>query len=473
MKKSISEKFIEGYKKLIPSPFSIALILTLLTFLLAFIFTKPTNISIRVYFLDLVEYWENGLWGIDKNSIGEFKVRGWQMPFIVQMMLMLVLGYVLALSKPVDKFISKVTVYCTSTAKAAFLVTLLTIIVSLFNWGLGLIFGAIFARKVGDFALKNSITLNYPLIGAAGYSGLMVWHGGISGSAPVKAAESGNLKSLINNPNIQLPDAITFEQTIFSSMNIVVSLALIIIVPLVMYFIGKRLKGTKIEVGKHEQDIVEENAEVVGAEKIDYSVWFSSFIGSLILFYALYKSIIKPDVITLKFITPDFINLTLLGLVLIFHKNITSFLKSLDKAIVGASGILVQFPLYFGIMGIMKYSGMMEQMADFFVNISSETTYPIYTFFSAGVVNIFVPSGGGQWAVQGPIIIEAAYELGASIPKSIIAMSYGDQLTNMLQPFWALPLLGITGLKAKDILPYTLLLMLIGFIIFTTALLIF
>ena len=155
------------------------------------------------------------------------------------------------------------------------------------------------------------------------------------------------------------------------------------------------------------------------------------------------------------------------------HKSFFSFLKAIDNAISGASGILIQFPLYFGIMGIMNHSGLVQIMSDFFVNISNETTFPIFTFISAAIVNVFVPSGGGQWAVQGPIIVEAATQLGVSIPKSVMALAYGDQLTNMLQPFWALPLLGITGLKAKEILPYTLILLLAGVVIFIVGLLFF
>lgn len=163
----------------------------------------------------------------------------------------------------------------------------------------------------------------------------------------------------------------------------------------------------------------------------------------------------------------------LLALAILLHTNFFAFLQAVDKAIAGAAGILIQFPLYFGIMGIMRNSGLVGEISDFFVSISSETTYPLFTFLSAGLVNIFVPSGGGQWAVQGPIIIQAAGDLGISLPKSIMALAYGDQLTNMLQPFWALPLLGITGLKAKDILPYTLFLMVLGTIIYLSALLIF
>ena len=124
-------------------------------------------------------------------------------------------------------------------------------------------------------------------------------------------------------------------------------------------------------------------------------------------------------------------------------------------------------------MGIMSHSGLVHIMSDFFIDISNQNTLPIFTFISAGIVNIFVPSGGGQWVIQGPIIIDAATQLNVSIPKIVMALAYGDQLTNMLQPFWALPLLGITGLKAKEILPYTLILLLIGGLIFITGLLIF
>ncbi|MFT6827552.1 MAG: short-chain fatty acids transporter, partial [Roseivirga sp.] len=151
----------------------------------------------------------------------------------------------------------------------------------------------------------------------------------------------------------------------------------------------------------------------------------------------------------------------------------TKFLTAIEEAIGGSAGIIIQFPLYAGIMGIMKYSGLGALFSYGFVEISNGTSLPIFAFLSAAIVNIFVPSGGGQWAVQGPIITEAAQNLGVSIPKSIMALSYGDQLTNMLQPFWALPLLGITKLKAKDILPYSFLIMLVGLCIFIISLIIF
>ena len=168
---SIAKKFEQIFKGLLPAPFTIAVLLTVCTFILALVITEPKTEG--NYFLQLLSFWEQGIW------------HSPLLVFAIQMMLMLVLGHTLALSKPINKIIVKGVQYCTNTANAAAIITFFTILVSLFNWGLGLIFGAIFARKVGEYASAENIKLNYPLIGAAGYSGLMVWHGGISGSAPI------------------------------------------------------------------------------------------------------------------------------------------------------------------------------------------------------------------------------------------------------------------------------------------------
>ena len=213
-----------------------------------------------------------------------------------------------------------------------------------------------------------------------------------------------------------------------------------------MFFLAKKTKSELVNIIEIEKI---EKIKLNGAEKIDHSNLIAYIFGGIIIIYCFYKAILLPDKMTLNFITPNFINLSLLGLCVILHKNFFQFIKSVDSAIKGASGILIQFPLYFGIMGIMKETGMIELMSNLFISISNENTFPIFTFFSAGLVNIFVPSGGGQWAIQGPIIVEAAMKLGVSIPKSVMSLAYGDQITNMLQPFWALPLLGSYRLKSK------------------------
>ncbi|MCF8460221.1 MAG: TIGR00366 family protein [Flavobacteriales bacterium] len=461
---SFSSTIEKTFKALLPAPFTIAVVLTIVTMVLAFTLTSSQLTGIdRV--IEVFGFWESGIWNAPL------------LVFAMQMMLMLVLGHTLALTKPVDSVISFATRFCTSTANAAAIVTFLTVLVALFNWGLGLIFGAILARKVGEHAVRNNLELNYPLIGAAGYSGLMVWHGGISGSAPIKVAEEGHISTLMSNivspEQLQLlPDPVSFSETVFGSMNIAATLLVVIVLPAFMYFMGKR-SSTGAFLPLTKSDLTLESIDVSGAEKLDHSRFFGLGIGLIISVYCTYLAANNFSTSGFGFITPNFINLLLLGMCLLLHRSFFKFLKAIDEAIGGASGILIQFPLYFGIMGIMTSSGLVQLFSDFFVNISNEITFPIFTFISAGIVNIFVPSGGGQWGVQGPIILQAAMELGANIPKSIMALAYGDQLTNMLQPFWALPLLGITGLKAKEILPYSVALMVVGAIIYVSVLLVF
>jgi short-chain fatty acids transporter len=296
----------------------------------------------------------------------------------------------------------------------------------------------------------------------------MVWHGGISGSALTKVAEAGHIREITRN--ITMPEIISFENTVFSPMNLIAILLLIIGIPTISYLIGKLTTKEIPQVIKLEQT-EKETPEIIGAEHIDQSKWVSRIIGIILTVIALYIAIVSQN--NLGFINPNYINFSLLGLNLLLHKNIRSFLNNIDKAIQGSSGILIQFPLYFGILALMQSGGLIEIISDFFIQISTQKTLPIYTFFSAGLVNIFVPSGGGQWALQGPIILKAALELDIPLHKIVLALAYGDQITNMLQPFWALPLLSITGLKAKDILPYTLMLMLVGIAIFLIVLMLF
>lgn len=446
------------FKKFLPSQFTIAVLLTLLTVVLAYFFSGMEQEGRLV---TILSYWEKGVW--DSGLL----------VFAYQMMLILVLGHVLVLSPPVSKLITMLTRYATNTASAAVLVSVTTMLAAFFNWGLALIFGAVLARKVGEKAVKEKIPLNYPLVGAAGYTGLMVWHGGMSGSAPLKVAEKGHIADLMKNvPQAEagissLPEFISTQHTIFSWWNLLLFALLLIVVPIVLYAVGKKVKPTEINLKIFQPRSVGEK-KVSGAERMDRSRILALVFSGMILaaFFIRYGS----DLTGFN-ITPNMLNLFMFGLAILLHHNFRNFLEALEEAVKGVSGILIQFPLYFGIMGIMGQSGMVEDISGFFVAVANATTLPVFTFFSGGLVNIFVPSGGGQWAVQGPVVLDSALKLGVPLPKAVMALAYGDQITNMLQPFWALPLLGITRLRAKDILPYTLLLTLVGTIILITGLL--
>lgn len=449
---SYSDKFIEVARKVLPSPFTIAVLLTFVTIALAWLFTSPAKDETTPHFLNILSFWSLGFWEL--------------LEFSVQMILILVLGHVLALTKPVNRLIQLGLRYCTNTANSALIVSFLTLSLSFVNWGLGLIFGAIFARKVAENAIKKDIKINYPLVGAAGYAGLMVWHGGLSGSAPV-------IISMPKHFLVDQIDIISLQQTIFSQMNIVASIVLLIVIPAALYLFGKRSKSRSFSIKEEKQEYDDTEDNSVGAERLDHSRILAYVFASLIIGIGIYQGIINEGGRPLSFLTLNYINFILLGTGLLLHGTFHEYLKAINKAISGAAGILIQFPLYAGIMGIMKYSGLVVVFSDFFIQISNTQTFPLFTFISAAIVNVFVPSGGGQWIIQGPVIMQAATDLGVSIEKTVMAFAYGDQLTNMMQPFWALPLLAITGLKAKEILPYTLLLMLIGAVIFLGVLILF
>ncbi|GGD95910.1 short-chain fatty acid transporter [Planktosalinus lacus] len=447
------------FEKIIPSPFVIAVFLTVLTIILALLFGDFSAADNR--FTSVMKFWEKGIWNNDLLVFG------------YQMMLILVLGHILVLSKPLSKLTDRITDLVHSTTSAVILVSVSTMLVAFFNWGLGLIFGAIMARKVAEASIKRGFSINYPLVGAAGYVGLMIWHGGISGSAPLKVAEKGHIPALmkgISSPETtaQLPELISTGETVLSWWNLLIFGVLLIVVPLVLFFLAKS-SGTKA-INLPQQQIKHKNEENASTNKIENSKIVAIGFGCLLLlaFIIQYFEALKSLIIT-----PNMLNFFMLGLGILLHGSFKSYANALGEAISGASGILIQFPLYFGIMGIMKDAGMVTMISNFFISISNETTLPVFTFFSAGLVNIFVPSGGGQWALQGPIIIDAALQMGVPLPKIVMALSYGDQITNMLQPFWALPLLAITRLKAKEILPYTVILMLAGSCIYLAGLLIF
>ncbi len=459
---SFAKKFENTFRYLLPAPLTIALLLTLLTFVLAAFFTASADGKTGLaYGLELAEMWQSGLWNTGLLA------------FTVQMMLILVLGHVLALTPIVNRLINTFTKNLETPAKATALVGLSSMAVAYFNWGLGLVVGAILVYKTAEKFKSTGTPFNYGLLGAAGYCSMLVWHGGFSGSAPLKVVETNHLGSLLPAQAGILPSSIPLSETLLSTMNITTTLLSLITFPVVLYFLARQSSVTLYPFNSTAAGAKANTfSNKIGAEKLDYSSAFSTIIGACILLICVllgYQNFTAgKNVLSL-----NFINLCLLGLSFCLHKSVASFLNALEKAIGGVSGILIQFPLYFGIMGIMRDSGLLLSISNFFSSIASAQTLPLYTFASAGLVNILVPSGGGQWSIQGPILLESCLQTGASIPKTIMAMSYGDQLTNMLQPFWALPLLGITGLKARDIIPFSFVLFIAGLLLYFSILMLF
>ena len=447
-----SHWYLRAVRALLPSPFSIAVLLTALVFVLALWFTLPAGRSVATYAGDLLGFWQGGFW----NLLG----------FTMQMALMLILGHTLALTPFLNRVLDRLAAWPRNSGQAVAMVGLMATAVGLLNWGLSLIFGSILARRVGEQASRRSMPLPYPLVAAAGYTGLMVWHGGLSGSAPLTVASQDHFLAASIG---QIP----ISQTLFSPMNLTATLLVLVGVPLLGWLLARRQRHVLVPE-LHPTPFVRAFAEKPsGAERLDHSPWLARALGLLMIGLSVYQGILGSRSGSLGFINLNFINFLLFGLCVAGHGSIQGMTRAVEQAITGAAGILIQFPLYAGIMGLMRDSGMAAQLSDWFVALSTPGTFPLYSMFSAAAVNTLVPSGGGQWAVQGPILTDAAMQLGVGLPKTVMALSYGDQLTNMIQPFWALPLLGITRLKARDILPYSTLFMLLGVVVYGFVLLVF
>lgn len=420
-------------QRYLPDPYLIVVILTFLVYVLGLGITGSSPVEMLVY-------WGNGFWDL--------------LTFSMQMVLILVTGYVLA-NSPIFK---RILVYLAkkprSPKQAIVIVTLVSLIASWINWGFGLVIGALFAKELAR-QVKN---VDYKLLIASAYSGFIVWHGGLSGSIPLTIATEGHFTQ-------NLIGVIPTSQTIFSFYNLFIVISLFIAVPLVNRFMMNEKNAYVIDP-KLLQDVSSEEASTketgkTPAEKLENSKILSLVTGLFGLFFVLYYFVKNGFALNL-----NIVNFTFLFLGILFHRTPRLFLESVTSAVKGASGIIVQFPFYAGIMGMMVESGLAETISHWFVLISNDFTFPFFTFLSAGLVNIFVPSGGGQWAVQAHVVLEAAQQLNVSYAKTAMAVAWGDAWTNLIQPFWALPALAIAGLRAKDIMGYCLIVLFVsGFFI--------
>lgn len=420
----------------IPSPFALAIFLTFITYLLA-VFITPIQSGLLEKSLDVIGYFGQGFWDLLK--------------FAMQMVMILVLGSMIARTPIFSKIMKVLSTTIHSNTGAATMVALATIVTAYLNWGLGLIFGALFAKYMSEQLQQKGIKSNLALLGAAGYAGMMIWHGGLSGSAPLKIAEQGHFL-------MEKTGVISVNETLFSGMNITALVLILIVVPLYFYFMGRKHKSSEESLINEQLD--EKDIQIATSKSL-LSLVFGIFLLLAIgvLFFRNHQSL-----------NLNMVNLMLFVVAFLLYGNIEAFTKAAAESVKSTTGIILQFPIYAGIMGMMQYSGLSMMMTDFFISISTPQSFPIFTMISAGIVNVFVPSGGGQWAVQGPVIADAAQQLEVPVSKAVMALAYGDQLTNMIQPFWALPLLSITGLKAGQILRYSLPLMLIGFVLFAVVL---
>lgn len=425
------KKFTNGCVRVVnrwlPDPFLFAIILTIVVFIASMIGTQQSPIA-------LVNSWGNssGFWGL--------------LSFSMQMALVLVLGSAMASAKVCKKILGAIASIAKDKKSAILVTTFVSTICCWLNWGFGLIAGALLAKEVA----RRVKDVDYPLLIASAYSGFVIWHAGLSGSIPLQMGAEGGTEIL------GVVYSAPISQTIFHPVNLGMVLVILILMPLINYAMHPDAAHT---ITVDPALLVEEEEKTytinTPAEKIEHSkiLWVITLV--LGFAYIIYYFVTKGFNLDL-----NIVNMIFMFLGILLHGDLRKYVDAIGDAAGGAAGILLQFPFYAGIMGLMVATNpetgvsLASIIANFFTNISNEITFPMLTFLSAGIINFFVPSGGGQWAVQAPIVMPAATQMGIEYGRSAMAIAWGDQWTNMIQPFWALPALGVAGLSARNIMGY-------------------
>lgn len=315
----------------IPGTFEIALILTLIVIFIAWIGTIPEDSSMLSYGFNVLGFWKKGFWEL--------------LEFTMQMVLILILGHALALTKPVDRLLNTLIQKVRSNTSAVLTTGLTAMAAGYFNWGFGLILGAILAVKIANHCKQQSIAINYPLIAASAYLGMMVWHGGFSGSATLKVAEEGHFLA----PTIGV---LPISKTVFSSFNLWTNALLLLVMTVVLFVLSKK----KSSVSKSFE------VPVSQIPLNSFSDKKGLFVGLVMLLLAM-ADFFTSGKKGLSFIDLNYINFLLFALGLVFYQSIKGFVAGVTVAVKGAVDIIIQFPLYAGILGVLKYSGLLEQLS--------------------------------------------------------------------------------------------------------------
>ena len=440
MLRTLTSFFVRIAERWMPDPLVIAIFLTFLCYFAALSFTDFTVGQ-------TIDAWGNGYWSL--------------LQFTCQMILILALGHVVAHTRPVNKLLTNFALKIHSPRMAYIGITLLAGIFSLFSWGIGLIVPAVVARIIGSNFRERGIKVDYPLLVACGYSGTAVGMQGLSAS----------IQLILNTPNHFLADKIgliPLDQTIFSPWSMSIVAVNMILLPIAYALAapdGDAVREmTPISTYGRPESSELEDRPITPSQKLENSRWVTIALGIFAGFYILRHFYLGGS------LNLNSLNMIFVVLGLIFCDSSKHYVELLSNAAKVAGPFLIQYPLYAGLMGIMANSGLGELFVQGFVAISTTETLPLLTFASAAILNIFIPSAGGQWAVQGPIMIEAALQMGADIPRIAMSVATGESWTNAIQPLYAVPVLAIAGLHIRDIMGYCVIALLVHGTVYLTAL---
>jgi short-chain fatty acids transporter len=433
--------FVYLFERITPDPYIFAVTLTIITALLAALLAPKGSLP------EILNGWYTGLFQI--------------LAFAFQMVLILVTGYALSNSRPI-RFVLDWLASRPQTPRAAIVLTILVVMVTSFiNWGCGLVVAGLLAREIA-----KRIRIDFGWLVAGAYSGWIIWASGFSSSIALSQATPGSSLNLVQKLTGQV---LPLGDMLFAPFNLVPVIAALILIPVLYCAImptaeetvaadPQRLRSEDV-VAKHEPPRTI-------ADHLEHA-WILTLIlvvaGAIALFLSWSKTGISLDLNSVIFL------FLLAGLLL--HWTPINYVRAVNQAARVTGPLILQYPLYGGIMGIMTGTGLANVIAKAFVSFSNAHTLPFWNYVASVIISLFIPSGGGHWAVQGPFTVPAAAQLHASQAATAMGVAMGEQVANMIQPFWALPVLAIAGISLRRVMGFTVMSFFVGLVVFGLALL--
>lgn len=443
----LARPFVAFVERYYPDPFVFVVLLSLLAFLLSTLLAGASPAL-------ALSSWGDGLPSL--------------LAFTAQICITLLTAHALAHTDKAQALLRRIGNIPNTPVSAYGLVTLSAGLGSLIAWSLGLIVGATVAKEVAKQCARRGVRLHYPLLVASAYAGFVIWHMGYSSSAGLFVATPGHsLEAEIG--------VIPITETVFTLRNgllALITLAVITAVCPLMRPPDKEL--TEIDPKLLEEEPAAPEGGVTQsmgqkttlARRLDNLRPLTIVLGAGLFGYLGHTFYTQGFQLNL-----NLVNWSFLGAGLLLARSPSHYIRLINNAGSTIGPVLIQYPFYAGILGMMQGTGLADLISDWFTAVASAQTLGFFAFLSAGLVNLFIPSGGGQWAVQGPIFIDAAQNLGVEPSLIVLAISYGDQWTNMIQPFWTIPLLAIAGLHMRQIMGYTFVIFLLTLFLFGGGLL--
>ena len=438
----ITAFFVYLFENIMPDPFVFAVLLTFLGALMAWKFAPNATPA------SIVTAWYAGVFTI--------------FTFAFQMVIMLVAGYALATSPFVHKALAKVASFASTPMSAVSLTLFVSLIASWLNWGLGLVTAALLAREVA-----KRVRIDFGWLVAAAYSGFVISTEGLSGSIALSQATHSSALNIVEKVS---GHGLPLSQTVFTRFNLIPIAVLLVILPILFRYIGPTAENTVIADperlrAEDQAKVPPEPADTVGA-KLDHA-WILNFGLATFGIFALVMELKRSH----GSIDLNLVIMTLLLVGLLLHWRPVAYIAAVKHAARITGPLILQYPLYGGLMGIITTTGLAGVLSKIFIRFSTAHTLPFFTYLTSLVITLFVPSGGGHWAVQGPFAIPAAVNLHSSLAGTTMAVAMGESVANMLQPFFALPILAIAGIKMRRMMGFMVITFLVSLLAFGVSLL--